>query len=661
MSFGLEHLMNPLVGGDFLASILGLIGQVRDQRDLRSDPNILGYINNRIGDYNAFNAYQPSTGQFNAGSPFGDAASGNGGAYGQDRRGNPLSPFQGNNRYNLSQLQGSQGALDTGLSNLTRAAEVAGVSGPSGFNLGVNRLGLDPGGVQGVDQSTRRAPQPMQDVRAPDDWLSNLIGSFAQGTTSIPQTGLALVHQGEAIVPREQNPLAQAPGVPGAPLAGGGALSPGQLPGSIQNRLGGGGAAPGSLPGGGVPMGAPAPPQLGGAPMGAPAAPMGAPAAPPMTPASPNYFNLSPGLSPQVQQQLVNQGADGLNRSYAMLERDLRNQGPAGNGGVVDRRLFDARLAQSGQQADLRRDVGLAAADRQFNDSLAANEHFLNRYLGEGQLGLGREQLGLERELGLGRLGLDTELGRGQLGLERELGLGRLGLDTELGRGQLGLGQQGLDLERELGLGQLGLGQGRLDLDTLLGQGGLANERRGLDIQEMLGQGGLANESRSLDIQQLLGQQGIDLERLLGLRGLEVQNSLGQGGLANERRGQDIQQLLGQRGLDLEQLLGIGNLRNDRYGLQTNRQLGQGQLDFTNRSFDADFSRGLANDAFNQYTWGASRNDALSQQDFQNQLQQYVMGQQQNQFGDLIGLLGQFSGQSEPEGPNWLELLLGGG
>ena len=61
----------------------------------------------------------------------------------------------------------------------------------------------------------------------------------------------------------------------------------------------------------------------------------------------------------------------------------------------------------------------------------------LDNMIRQQQVNISGGELDLSRELGLGRLGLDTELGRGNL----DLGIGRLGLDTELGRGQLSLDQ----------------------------------------------------------------------------------------------------------------------------------------------------------------------------------------------------------------------------
>lgn len=46
----------------------------------------------------------------------------------------------------------------------------------------------------------------MPDLRPP-----SLVGSFAQGTNFVPETGLAQVHKGEAIVPANQNPFNQTP------------------------------------------------------------------------------------------------------------------------------------------------------------------------------------------------------------------------------------------------------------------------------------------------------------------------------------------------------------------------------------------------------------------------------------------------------------------
>ena len=97
----------------------------------------------------------------------------------------------------------------------------------------------------------------------------------------------------------------------------------------------------------------------------------------------------------------------------------------------------------------------------------------LDNMIRQQQVNISGGELDLSRELGLGRLGLDTELGRGNL----DLGQGRLSLDTELGRGQLSLDQLRNELLNrqfyaDLGLRQQGLNSqndqfaARLGFDT---------------------------------------------------------------------------------------------------------------------------------------------------------------------------------------------------
>lgn len=99
----------------------------------------------------------------------------------------------------------------------------------------------------------------------------------------------------------------------------------------------------------------------------------------------------------------------------------------------------------------------------------------LQRELGMGSLGLDRDRFGFEQELGRGaqglnrdRFALESELGRGAQGLAGQ----RFGFEQEMGRGQMGLARdaQGLasqrfGLEQELGRGGLENAMGRLSLD----------------------------------------------------------------------------------------------------------------------------------------------------------------------------------------------------
>ncbi len=705
MSGGFEHLLDPLTGGGFLTSLLPMLMEMGQQRAMQSDPNLLALINNQVNDYNSVNAYDPSTGRFQAGNPFGDAASGQGGAFGHDRSGNPLSAAQAFTRYGLEQVQGSQSNLDQGRNNLSNLAAAAGgnVVAPGGFSLDVPQ-GLDPGAVQGVDQSTRTPPTPLRQVQAPADPLGdfigsigrgfeNFVGSFAVGTTSVPRTGLAQVHQGEMIVPAEQNPLADGPPRPMAVRA---------------NQM---------------PMPAPMQP-------GAPASTAGTamPHSPGGSPGAPQYMPMTPGLSPQVQQQLVSRGREGIDAQAAATMRQMRNSAPAGGGGgALERRMFDAEIARGAQIANLQRDVGLEASNRQFTDTLAANNFELQKYLQSGQLGVSQGQLALQGELGRGqlaqgqdRLNLDRDLGMGQLGvsqgqlaLQGELGRGQLGvsqgqlandtylsrLQNDIQRGQLGQGQQSLNLQGELGRGQLsndtflaqlqqeiqrgqlGQGQQSLDLQDFIQRGQLGQGQQQLDLQGEIQRGQLSQGNRALNMQQAMegrrlnldseiqrGQLGVQqgqlsndtflaqLQRELGLgqlgqgqQQLDLQGEIQRGQLGQGQQQLDLQGELGRGNLandtylaQLQRELGMGNLANDSRGLDIQQLLGQGQLDSQNRQFDANYSRDLNNDAFGQYQYGQDRNDTLMRQQFEQQL----LSGQQNQFTELMRLLAQYGGQA---------------
>jgi hypothetical protein len=428
----------------------------------------------------------------------------------------------------------------------------------------------------------------MQALSPRQDWWSNFIGSFETGINSVPREGFAYLHPGEAVIPAAQNPMAgQAP----QPMAAGG--------GAPANAGG-----PPALPanGGMLP-----PPQMTAAPQIQ----------------APQYAPMTPGLNQGVQNQIVQRGREGIDREYEGMLRQMRNAAPAGGGGgAMERRMFDAELARRGEVSGLNRDVGIEAANRQFTDTLAMNEQLFNRFMGEGNMANTGRGLDIQERLGLGNI--DTE---------------RRGQDIQEALGRLGLGNdaRGLDIQERQG-------QDEIALRRMLGLESENTARRGQDIQQGLGQDEMA-------LRRMLGLEGEETTR----RGQTMQDAVARLGLQNDARGLGIQERLGlgslqndARGLNIQEALGRMGLSNDRYGLETTRNLGQGQLDFTNRSFNADFSRGLANDAFGQYQYGQNRNDALAQQDFQNQLQQWGLGQNQNQFADLMALLGQ--GYGTPTG-----------
>lgn len=151
---------------------------------------------------------------------------------------------------------------------------------------------------------------------------------------------------------------------------------------------------------------------------------------------------------------------------------------------ATQRQLFQQRVDQ-GRQDDRQRDTFEEAMKRagwmlpqvtQGQDANAVPESggsFQARQMDRmGQVGaLAKEYLGI------GNSAEEAALKREQLGLQRTLGLGelaakgqRLGLDTELGRGHLQ--EQGMDrlLRERLGLGQLGLGNKEADNKVTAGR-----------------------------------------------------------------------------------------------------------------------------------------------------------------------------------------------
>lgn len=123
--------------------------------------------------------------------------------------------------------------------------------------------------------------------------------------------------------------------------------------------------------------------------------------------------------------------------------------------------------------------LGLDEREAARRAQLDADRLSLEQELGRGRLGIDQQRLGLEQQLGLGRLGIDEQrLGLEERALEQRgaesaadralreaMALGRVGgqdtLERELGMGRLGLDQQRLGLEEQLGLERLGLDRAR--------------------------------------------------------------------------------------------------------------------------------------------------------------------------------------------------------
>jgi hypothetical protein len=398
------------------------------------------------------------------------------------------------------------------------------------------------------------------------NWFDNLLGksgeegvpSYQQGITSVPNNQMAILHQGEAVIPAQQNPAQLPPGVPGQPLQ----PAQGGLPpvNNIANQL------------------------------------------------------PAPGLNPQVQEQLLQRASETVSNQQTAQERNLRAQAAAGGlagTGALDRRLFENQLNANAQRLGFERDLGIEAENRRFQDAMAQAQLGLEERLGMGQLGLGQQSLGLQRELGLGQLGLGERAqqwaetsGAQQIELQRQ----QQALQELLGTGQLGIQERGQTLAEQLGMGQLGLQERQTALQELLGTGQLGIQERGQTLAEQLGLGqlGLAEQQQQFEqgtqfeemqrqFQQTLAQQA-----QLGNRGMDIQELLGQ-------RGLDIQQLLGERGLDLQQ-----GIHQDLFGLNTTQAAVNTLLQLLGRQDQLAGTEGGA--AMGQDAWWREMQDRLAAQ-----------------------------------------------
>ena len=153
------------------------------------------------------------------------------------------------------------------------------------------------------------------------------------------------------------------------------------------------------------------------------------------------------------------------------------------------------------------------------------------------QLGLSREQLGVETRLGLGQ----EQIAAGQLGLAGE----QLGLQARTAYGQERLGQEQLAVQQRTAMGQEALGYGQLSL----GQEELGvRERAGIAAQQQA-QADLAARQRTALGQEALGFSQLDVQQQTALE----------------------QARLKQQELAMQENLGLGRLDVDRFGAQTGR------------------------------------------------------------------------------------------
>ena len=540
--------------------------------------------------------FNTSIDRYNAGPPMGEMRDGYGGAFGHDSSGNPLSPVAAHNRYLAGQMGGGQMNLDRafegfgGLGGHTAGmmggggprpggggAPAPGGTMPGGGGGGYTPqldLQLDPMGSNSYDPTAVRGTDPaglerrtIPTRQTPSDqregFFARLFGGLPQfdtGITNVPQDMVAKVHQGEMIVPAAQNPMANTVPQPMAPPGGGGGLP--------------------------SPPPSPTPPAAG-------------------TPGNGGYYAMNPGISQQSQDGMVNQARNDLDRGYQEQARQMRAQGGATgriNSGNLERNLFDADMSRRQGLADTRTNVSLAADERRFGDTLAANQFELSRSLGEGGLALDRD-----------RFGLESELGRGQLGLARD----QFGLDRELGRGQLDLSNRDLALRDYLGRSQMGLARDQFGLDRTLGLGGLDLQRREFGLNSDIQRGRLSLD-RTLGLgDQDLRRLGLDNDYRLGNRNLDVQRELELGSQGLRGREIDNDYRLGNRGLDL----------------------GNRNLDFDIGRHQDEFGRSTYLDQLGFFQQQQSRNDQLSRE-----AAEFGIGAEQMDFERLIQLLG-LSGQ----------------
>lgn len=274
--------------------------------------------------------------------------------------------------------------------------------------------GNPTGGIPGMFAGNRPAKQ---------------MPSYAVGTRFVPQTGPAVLHRGEAVIPAAQNPFRSVRQPAAAPTAAP-APTPAPAPQPVQAPAQTGGLgqrfmdrlrrpqtpAP-------APVASPAPqPSPAPAPQPVQAPPVQQPVSqqtvvpPPQTQAvntsqapaqapqtlndqraglMSNIMQNPMSMTPQVQQQMFQGIADTRDRAMADQQRQIREAMAArglGNSGIQDKLMFDAQLARQGDLSAAQRDIGVAAAQTNFADQLNAANTAIQHQLGLGNAALQYDQ-----------------------------------------------------------------------------------------------------------------------------------------------------------------------------------------------------------------------------------------------------------------------------
>jgi hypothetical protein len=454
------------------------------------------------------------------------------------------------------------------------------------------------------------------------------IPSYAVGTTSVPQTGLAQVHQGEAIVPREQNPMAQPPGQPGAPMKPlpapqKGGFLPAPTPPPQQQAGFGLTRSDGTQAGSATPLNAAqagrTPPQQQAGFGQSAQAPMMAPDAAWLQSAQ-NGGQLEANMA-SWQATLSNPNAPPMLKQQAQMSlqaaQQFQGQQPqqqAGGGGPMvnvnqsplqQQQAPQAGLNPAAQQAIMAQQSDLIAqqqlgAQRQLREQMGAgmDSGLAQRLQFENMLNAGNTRTQAQRDLSIAAEDrrFNDQMAAANFGLNQQLGLGGLQLNRdnslfEQQMGAAGLRQQGqaLALQGELGRGNLGVAQGQLNLADRAQQQGY-----GLALNDqMFGQGmqrdifGLQQRDQAL--QEQLGMRGMNLSELqnaqqygLNTRGMGLQEALGQSQMGNTAWQQQFANMQNQQQFGLQQ-----------QQQQLAQMLGMGQLGLQQRDLDFQQNQGF--------------------------------------------------------------------
>ena len=189
------------------------------------------------------------------------------------------------------------------------------------------------------------------------------------------------------------------------------------------------------------------------------------------------------------------------------LERQIATQTAQAFRGIVndERTRADQRLSQSMQIASAQQQQAQQLGLSREQLGVQARVALGQEQLGYEQLGLAGEQLGLQARTAYGQ----ERLGQEQLAVQQRLGLGQ----EALGYGQLGLGGQELAVQERLGLGQEALGIQQLGVQERLGMGQEALGYAGLDVTQQLGMEQARLQAQELAVQESLGLGQLDVAR----------------------------------------------------------------------------------------------------------------------------------------------------